>query len=130
MARKMLDVNNPPRLSPGSTEAVMKAYEEFSFGDSVAIKVPQREHLGSQFRQGISCQHSWAPVQPTEENEKFLKDAFGEQELGTSQLFCTRCGATSLWDNGLWAYDATTRFFGRVPKQEKPRDSRPNRRSR
>jgi hypothetical protein len=124
VTRKIVDVNNPPALRPGMTEAVMQAFVEFA-SDETTLPTPARDHITTEFRKNSCCPHVWQPVAPTEENMEYLKKAFEETDLGPEQLFCKKCGSASLRDGSLWAYDATARFFGKVPK-DRPRQERSN----
>jgi hypothetical protein len=116
MTRKIVDVNNPPRLSPRSEEAAMRAFEQYDT-DKETIKVPQQEHLVAEFRKGMCCNHKWDAIEPTPENVKYLQQSYEETDVGARQLFCSACGATALFDDKqLWAYNATAGFFGAIPK--------------
>ena len=99
-------------------DIVGEAFEAFAPRDNAFVQ--RKDHLGSEFKAGWSCEHRWQTVQKNPENTKFLQGLYEEEDLGPGQRYCDRCGATSLWDNGkLWAYDATVRFFGRPPKKSR-----------
>jgi hypothetical protein len=115
-------------ITPTEIGAAKMAYDSFP----QAQPLQKRDHLNARFRHGVSCGHRWRPIDRNVENEKYLKSMFEEQDLGPHVFFCPECGATSLWDDGLWAYDATTEFFGSPPKAKPvpvtaPRSQRDNR---
>ena len=122
MTYKTIDIKRKPVFTSGDEDMLIQAFEQFVPYDNAGPQVEKRDHLGSEFKPGWSCEHRWQEVPKNEENTKFLQALYEEDDLGTSQKYCDRCGATSLWDNGLWAYDATIRFYGRVPKKaQKPK---------
>lgn len=113
-------------ITASMERAVERAYREH-----VWVASARREHLITEFSSGSCCRHSWQGVLLTGESSKFLREVFDEDDLGTRQLYCTRCGALSLWGpEGLWAYD-NTRGFGQPPREhDQPRVTRPPRRGR
>jgi len=112
---KIIETDSKFNITPKMERAVARAFEMYDNDD--AIEVPLRDHLGAQFRKGVSCDHRWKPAPQEEVVAACFQKVFEESaiELG---FYCTVCGATCLRENGqIWAYDATTRFFGRVPKE-------------
>ena len=128
------DIENLPVISPATEKAVARAFVEYE--EERHLSVPRREHLSTEWRAGVCCRHLWMPVPPTEPNTKLLRETFEEKDLGEQQLYCTACGALSLWEQDLslgqeapmlWAYDATAKF-GRPAIALKPiRGPRPTR---
>lgn len=113
------------------------------FGEPVAMVHPIAD-VERRREAGSCCEHSLAPVEPSRENLEFVKRQLMEEDLGDGQCYCRKCGALFLFDHseeekrkiyallgwdcagaGLWAYDATARFFGRVPQRAERRNDRP-----
>lgn len=133
MTYKNIDISSKrkPIFTDNDEDILIKAFEDFVPYDNINTGpvIEKKEHLGSEFKPGWSCEHRWQEVPKNEENKKFLQALYEEEDLGTVQKYCDRCGATSLWDNGLWAYDATIRFYGRVPKKSQKANRSPQKRS-
>jgi hypothetical protein len=111
---KIVNVNNPGGITKKQEQMLMKAYEDYA--DTSEIKVPQREHLGASFRKGVSCDHKWKLAPVTDECSLWFKKNFEEEDADPGE-YCSNCGATVLREDGkIWAYDGTTRFFGKIPK--------------
>lgn len=131
--RKIFD-SDKRQVTRSQEEALMRAFEEFD-SDSTTITAPKVEHLQASRKQGYCCDHSWRPVQPTDETMKKLRELFDEPTI-SSATYCTRCGAVGLVDAledrfgtkrvEMWAYDATARFGLPEPKrkQEAKRDDK------
>ena len=127
MTNKRVDADNLPVITPAQERAVAKAFERYD-SDAITIRVPQREHLGSKFKQNVSCAHGWFAFPHSEENNRYAQQLLQEQDT-TSAAYCGKCGALALFETApnymgteqtqLWAYDATARFFGKPPKQER-----------
>lgn len=133
MTRSTIDVSNPPRVDRKQREAVVRALEEKLVEE--APSSDYREHIVSEFKRSVCCEHRWQPVEPSKENTQFLQLQFEEGDLGDEQMYCGSCGATSLWEprergeeSKLWAYDATSKFFGKPPPPPKPAAQREDRR--
>jgi hypothetical protein len=92
-----------------SLERVVQAFEEFG-GKHLKVVVPLREHLAGEFRQGISCEHTWSRIEE-EDGLAFVGSKHEETEYGAAE-FCPSCGATCLRDDEgkIFAYDATFRY--------------------
>ena len=113
---KIINVNDPARMTRSQEFALKDAFERYE--GEVEIKVPQREHLGSKFRAGVSCEHKWGTIFVGGDALAWLQKNFEETEI-TEATACIVCGATALLEDGkIWAYDATTRFFGKPPKEK------------
>lgn len=109
---KSVDINKRPAITPDMEKAVATAFEEFD--NKASIRVPQREHLGAQFKPELCCAHKW---QPWPEGVPVR----AEDEFDLAQ-WCATCGTTCLRESGkIFAVDATARFFGkhRAPKPER-----------
>lgn len=112
---KIINVSNPGNITRSQEFAIMNAFERYE-GD-VEIKVPQRDHLGSNFRKGVSCAHKWRPAPMQDDISTWFKKNF-EEESAEPGEYCATCGATCLREEGkIWAYDATSKFFGNIPKE-------------
>jgi hypothetical protein len=115
---KTREVNNRPVITPAMEKAVATAFETLEKEGDVLIKLPQKEHLTTEFRDYACCAHNW---QPWPEGVPVI----AEDEFDLAQ-WCKTCGTTCLRESGeIFAIDATARFFGkhRGPKPE----SRPER---
>lgn len=125
MSRKIIDVNNPGGITKKQESMLMKAYEDYA--DSSEIKVPPRDHLGTSRVKGVNCDHKWEQAPLEDAVSKWFQATF--EEVCDPGLFCRKCGATALVETEpnymgevkrqIWAYDSTTRFFGKVPKERK-----------
>lgn len=128
--RVSFDANSAPRFPEGAAEAVMRAFEGYD-SDASTVVVPRREHLGTEWRKGVCCEHRWRLVPPSEENTRRLAAIFEETDLGVAQSYCTRCGAVALYEAQdryglvppkLVAYDATARYgLPPLERKEQPR---------
>lgn len=114
MSHKIVNVNNPGGITKKQEAVLMKAYEDYA--DTNEIKVPYRDALDSKFMKGVSCPHVWKPAPAQDDVSVWFKKNFEEEDADPGE-YCAKCGATALRENGkIWAYDGTTRFFGKVPK--------------
>ncbi len=115
-------------------------FEQDYYGDGPTVRVPQREHLGTELRPGVCCDHDWVVVPEDEETREALRRTFEETDLGSEQGYCALCGALSLWDFlpdrldeeqlMVFAYDATARFGRPKREQHQPSPRRGQRRER
>jgi hypothetical protein len=128
MGTRLVDVNVTPQITASMERAVTGAFNEYS--EDAFISVTKRDHLETIRPEGVCCEHSLLPVPASEENTKHLQELFGERDLGNKQVYCSRCGAISLYggfpdrfrkDDTLWGYDATAKFFGK-PRKDRPFD--------
>jgi len=131
----MLDVESAPVITPAMERAIVRAFEEFN---EEYVPASKRVELEARREPGLSCDHVRLPVPQTDENLRFLRELFGEKDIGKEQTYCAECGAVFLYggcpdrfgnDNSVgseasWGYDATARFYGKVPKQERRDDKR------
>ena len=125
---KIIRVDNPARITRSQEFAIKDAFERYE--GEVEIKVPQREHLGSQFRSGVSCEHKWLSIAVGGDALAWLQKNFEETEI-TEASACTVCGATALLEGDkIWAYDATTRWFGKPPKEKNASSQKNERKTR
>ena len=123
---KIIHVNNPGQMTRSQEFAIMDAFERYE--GEVEIKVPQRDHLGSKFRKGVSCDHKWTPAPMQDDVSVWFQKNFEETDANPGS-YCSVCGATCLREDGkIWAYDGTTRFFGKVPKERHNASSQKNER--
>lgn len=101
------DLRNTPNI-----QKIEEAYEKF--GQRVQrIIIKNREHLGSQFVAGMSCDHRWTPVD--EAGTRAILQIH-EEDHAEEVRYCKTCGASSLREGGrIFSYDAT------VPYPIKPR---------
>lgn len=121
MSYKIVNIQKKTTITPSMEDAILKAFEEFD-ADSSLIGVSSREHLTTEFQEGICCSHQWKQAPLDEEVTVWFQKNF-EEETSPGK-YCTRCGAASLWENGhLWAYDGTARFFGKVRRDKGQRRS-------
>jgi hypothetical protein len=113
---KIIKIDPTRNMTRSQEFAIKDAFERYE--GEVEIKVPQRDHLGSKFRKGVSCEHKWSAISVGGDALAWLQKNFEETEI-TQASACTVCGATALLeDNKIWAYDATTRYFGKIPKEK------------
>lgn len=113
---KIINTSAIRSITNKQSEAIMNAFERYD-SEADTIKVPQREHLASNFRKGVSCDHKWKMAPMTDECSTWFKKNFEEESADPGE-YCSTCGATVLREEGkIWAYDATSKFYGKVPKE-------------
>lgn len=122
---KIVNLNEDMKMAKEWEHVVARAY---SLDESrTTIQVPKREHLEAQHVPGVSCKHAWSPIYPDLSSAKqgnwgdYLRQLFGEVDLGEKQLMCTRCSSFALADKDgkIWAYDASATLLPEQPKKEK-----------